>query len=354
MKTKERKDRNGKISRRFSLFLIAGTAVILLIAEIISTVMEFVFTRFNILEQPTPEDSNWYLFFIFSGSSILIGVALALVLTRMLLKPINTLADGIHKLSVGDFSARIEPDKYNSLKKLAANFNTLAEELEKTEILRNDFVNEFSHELKTPIVSISGLISLLKSENLTEEKRQSYLAIMEEEAHRLTEMTSNALYLSKLETQTILTNKKKFNVSEQIRDSFLLLERKWSQKELIPDIEIEEFSISANEDMMKQVWVNLIDNAIKFSDKGREIQITAESMYDHLYVSIENYGPAIPESDYEAIFNKFYQCDKSRSTEGNGIGLSIVKHIITLHGGEVMASSRGGKTTFTVVLPMIS
>ena len=228
----------------------------------------------------------------------------------------------------------------------------VAKELEKTEILRTDFINDFSHELKTPIVSISGLISLMKSENLSDDKRRQYLTIMEEEANRLTQMTSNALYLSKVETQGILTNKREFNVSEQIRDSFLLLERKWSKKELIPNLELDEFMVLANEDMLKHVWVNLIDNAIKFSEEKKELKITAEKMYGQLFVSIQNYGPEIPKSDYEAIFNKFYQCDKSRSTEGNGIGLSIVKHIVTLHDGEVMVSSGNGKTIFTVALPI--
>ena len=191
-----------------------------------------------------------------------------------------------------------------------------------------------------------------KSANLSEEKKREYLNVMEEEAARLTQMTSNALYLSKIETQGILTNKKSFNVSEQIRNSLLLLERKWSKKNLSPSLEFEEYIISANEDMLKQVWLNLIDNAIKFSEPEKELKITAETMFEELFVSIENSGPEIPKSDYEAIFNKFYQCDKSRSTDGNGIGLSIVKHIVNLHGGEIMVNSKNGKTVFTVSIPI--
>ena len=165
-------------------------------------------------------------------------------------------------------------------------------------------------------------------------------------------MTSSALYLSKLETQGILTNKKSFNVSEQIRNSVLLLERKWSKKNVEPNLEFGEYTIYANEDMLKQVWINLRDNAIKFSDENKELIISAEKAADKLIVKIENYGPEIPEGERDSIFNKFYQCDKSRSTEGNGIGLSIVKHIVTLHSGEITVSCQNGKTAFTVTLPI--
>lgn len=337
---------------RLNILFVAGTAIILLVALAIANILEYTFLHFKLISWGETIASGWYWVVIFGATSALIGLFLAFLLGRMLFKPINTIVEGMTKLSEGDFSTRIDLGKYDGMRKLTNSFNSLAQELENTEILRSDFINDFSHELKTPIVSISGLISLMKSENLSDDKRRDYLNVMEEEAGRLTQMTSNALYLSKIETQGILTNKKSYNVSEQIRNSLLLLERKWAKKELIPSLEFEEYTISANEDMLKQVWLNLLDNAIKFSEPGKELKITAEVMFEELFVSIENVGPEIPESDYEAIFNKFYQCDKSRATEGNGIGLSIVKHIITLHGGEIMVNSKNGKTVFTVSLPI--
>jgi len=337
---------------RLNILFVAGTAIILLVALAIASILEYTFLHFKLISWGETIASGWYWVVIFGATSALIGLFLAFLLGRMLFKPINTIVEGMTKLSEGDFSTRIDLGKYDGMRKLTNSFNSLAQELENTEILRSDFINDFSHELKTPIVSISGLISLMKSENLSDDKRRDYLNVMEEEAGRLTQMTSNALYLSKIETQGILTNKKSYNVSEQIRNSLLLLERKWAKKELIPSLEFEEYTISANEDMLKQVWLNLLDNAIKFSEPEKELKITAEVMFEELFVSIENVGPEIPESDYEAIFNKFYQCDKSRATEGNGIGLSIVKHIITLHGGEIMVNSKNGKTVFTVSLPI--
>jgi len=337
---------------RLNIVFVAGTAAILLVALAVASILEYTFIHFKLISWGDSQYSGWYWIFVFAGTSIIIGLILALLLGKIIFKPINTIVDGMTQLSEGNYTTRIDLGKYDGMKKLTNSFNSLAMELESTEILHTDFVNDFSHEIKTPLVSLCGLISLMKSDNLPEEKRKEYLAVMEEEANRLTHMTSSALYLSKLETQGILTNQKKFNVSEQIRNSMLLLERKWSQKNIEPNIEIDEYTISANEDMLKQVWVNLIDNAIKFSDEGKELTVTAVEDSNILTVKIENYGPEIKESDREAIFNKFYQCDKSRSTEGNGIGLSIVKHIVTLHGGQIKVDSNSGKTSFSVTLPI--
>ncbi len=337
---------------RLNIVFVAGTAAILLVALAIASVLEYTFIHFNLISWGDPHNSGWYWIFVFAGTSIIIGLILALLLGKIIFKPINTIVDGMTKLSEGDYSTRIDLGKYDGMKKLTNSFNSLAMELESTEILHTDFVNDFSHEIKTPLVSLCGLISLMKNESFPEKKRKEYLAVMEEEANRLTHMTSSALYLSKLETQGILTKKKSFNVSEQIRNSVLLLERKWSKKNIEPNLEFDEYTICANEDMLKQVWVNLIDNAIKFSDENKELIVSAEKAADKLIVKIENYGPEIPESDREAIFNKFYQCDKSRSTEGNGIGLSIVKHIVTLHSGEITVSCENGKTAFAVTLPI--
>ena len=156
--------------------------------------------------------------------------------------------------------------------------------------------------------------------------------------------------LSKIEKQAILTDTTKYNVSEQIRNSLLLLERKWEKKSIEPTIEIDEYYITANEDMMKEVWLNLIDNAIKFADDGSALKIDAMEDSQKLTVKITNTGIEIPESEYDSIFTKFYQADRSRSSDGNGIGLSIVKKILNLHGSTISVSSKNRETTFTVCL----
>lgn len=333
---------------RFRLRFVIGTAAILLVALVNAAVMEYVFVRVGIIEV----DTGWYWIIVFTATSIAIGLSLAALLGRIIFKPIDTVLGGMASLSEGNFSVRVNLGKYEGMKQLANTFNTLAEELENTEILRSNFVNEISHELKTPIVSLSGLISLMKNEKLSPEKRAQYIAIMEEEAARLTEMTSGTLYLSKIETQNILSGKTRFNVSEQIRASVLLLEKKWERKQLSPVLDFDEHEVLANEDMLKQVWVNLIDNAIKFAKEKSELYISAQASAGRLFVSVHNHGEPIPESERSLIFTKFYQCDKSRTTEGNGIGLSIVKQIIDLHEGSVRVDCENGITSFTVDIPI--
>ncbi len=346
----KRKDENRAFKRRMYLYFILCTALELLVALACASVLEFVFVRFGIISLD-PLNTKWYWILIFSATSIIIGLALAMILGRMMFKPINTVTDGMVKLADGEYSTRIDLGKYEGMQKLSKTFNLLAQELENTEILRSSFVNDFSHELKTPIVSLVGLIGLMKNEKLSADKRSHYLDIMEAEANRLKQMTSSSLYLSKLETQSILTDKSVFNLSEQIRSSVLLLQRKWSQKGLELSLDFDEYTILANEDMLKQVWINLIDNAIKFAHDKSTLEISIEKIDGILRVSVTNEGIEIKDEERELIFHKFYQADKSRATEGNGIGLSIVKHIVTLHGGSIYVKSCGGRTTFTAELP---
>lgn len=337
--------KNDPAKRRFYVWFILCTAAVLLVALATATVLNLVFIRIGLIE------NGLFWVIIFAITSVLVGVALAAILGRVMFRPVETIIDGMTKLSRGDFSVRIDLGKYEGMKNLAESFNALAEELENTKLLRSDFVNEFSHELKTPLVSLSGLISLMQTEKLSEDKRRHYLGIMEEEARRLTDMTSNTLYLSKIEAQNILTGLTRYNVSEQIRKSVLLLERKWSKKGLTPVLDFDEHTLLANEDMMKQVWVNLIDNAIKFSDEGEELRIDVASGGGSLTVSVENTGKEIPEAELPLIFAKFYRCNGNHLSEGNGIGLSIVKHIVDLHRGSVSVVSREHRTVFSVTLP---
>lgn len=227
----------------------------------------------------------------------------------------------------------------------------MAEELEKTERQRMDFVNNLSHEFKTPIVSIAGFAKLLKNEQLTKEQRMEYLNIIEEEAKRLSSMATNVLNMTKVENQTILTNVSTFNLSEQMRSSIVLLEEKWEKKNLELDLEFEEYKICANEELLKEVWINLIDNAIKFSSQNGLIRIRIEEVDERYKITVSNQGEQITVENQKKIFNKFYQADESHATEGNGIGLVIVKSIIGLHKGNVTVNCKGGMVSFIVEIP---
>lgn len=164
-------------------------------------------------------------------------------------------------------------------------------------------------------------------------------------------MATNVLNLTKVENQTILTDVSTYNLSEQLRSCILLLENKWTKKDLDFQLCFGEHNIEANEELLKQVWINLLDNAIKFSPDKRCIEVSIKEQEDTVSVSILNSGNEISSEEQQKIFNKFYQADTSHATQGNGVGLSIVKQVVELHGGEVTVSSKNAVTVFTVTLP---
>ncbi len=297
----------------------------------------------------------WQLILVQALISIPVGAIIAFCVTNIPLQPLRVLIESMHALADGHFNTRLSPRgllwRYPAYKELSDTFNTLAEELEDTEMLRADFINNFSHEFKTPIVSIAGFAKLLQRGNLTEEQTREYLEIIESESRRLSYMATNVLNLTKIENQTILTDLTEFNLAEQIRDSILLLEKKWEEKQLEFHLEMDELMIQANEELLKQVWINLVHNAIKFTPVGGLIEVTTQELGDKIAVCITNHGSRIPPEAMDRIFNKFYQADESHATEGNGVGLAVVKRIATLHNGTVSVTSENNVTSFTVTLP---
>lgn len=284
-----------------------------------------------------------------------LGLIVIFICTRIPLKPLNRLSEQADRLASGDFNARLYFDKplsrHPTFVQLSESFNKMAEALGNTEMLRNDFINNFSHEFKTPIVSIAGFAKVLKRGKLTPEQQAEYLDIIERESLRLSEMATNVLNMTRIENQTILTDVTEFNLSEQVRSCILLLEHKWAVKGLEWRIDFPEYQICANEELLKQVWINLIDNAIKFSPDEESVEIKIQDGGERLSVSVTNSGMEIARENKEKIFNKFYQADESHSSEGNGIGLAIVKRVIELHQGTIAVDSNNGKTSFTVELP---
>ena len=287
--------------------------------------------------------------------SLIIGGVITFFSSRIPLKPINDSINKMNRLASGDFKTRLEFGKtlssHPAAQEFADSFNTMAEELGNTELLRNDFINNFSHEFKTPIVSITGLAQLLESGNLTEEQRVQYARAIREESMRLSSMANNVLSLTKVENQAILTDATVFNLSEQMRSAVLLLEKKWTDKCIDLRLDFDEFMIEANEEMLRQVWINLIDNAVKFAPEGATVSIEILDEGGDLSVKVCNTGSEIPSDKLDRIFNKFYQADESHATKGNGIGLAIVKKIVELHGGSIEVTSENSITTFTVTLP---
>lgn len=288
----------------------------------------------------------WVLVFM---AIVLIGVIASILIGRPTLKGIKEISNSTKKISEGDFSVRISENKTKFLGRLSNDFNQMAKELEGVKILRNDFINNFSHEFKTPISSIKNYAEELRNNNLTKEEKDKYLDIIIKEATRLSNLSNSILYLSKVEKQSILTDKSNYDVGEQIRQAILLEMQKIEEKNLELDLDILDYKLCLNEDSIEQVWINILDNAIKFSDKDKSLYITS-CLEDNWYVvKFKDEGIGIPDDDLPFVFEKFYKADKSHSEEGNGLGLSLVKRIIELHKGSIEIKSKIGLGTVVIV-----
>ncbi len=286
--------------------------------------------------------------------SFVIGSLLTFVIAKHFLKPLHSLIQANRKIQSGDFTVRVSEEHYpaGEMYDLLHSFNLMASELEHIELYRSDFINNFSHEFKTPIVSIRGFAKQLKNADLTQEQRDEYLDIIISESEKLCNMSGNVLQMTKLENQSIVSDRTEFSLDEQIRNSVLLLEQKWSEKNIEMQIDLPNITINSNEDMLAQVWNNLLDNAIKFTSKNGTVGVYAHMDGDKIWVKVYDTGCGMSEETISHIFEKFYQGDSSHSKQGNGLGLPIVKRIVELCGGSITAESKPGEgASFTVCLP---
>ncbi len=341
--------------RSLTLSLTLSIFIAYLLVFALSALAVYIFMKTGVLKSSDGQIDATHAMLYLSGFVIVVGALFSFLISKLSLIPINRLMNKINDLASGDFASRMDFGRlYGSLpafRGLSDTFNKLAMELQNTELLRHDFINNFSHEFKTPIVSITGFAKLLKNGNLTEEEKEAYICAIEEESMRLSSLATNVLNLTKVENQSILSEITKYNVSEQIRSSILILESKWAKKNIEFSLDFDELEIEANEELLKQVFINLIDNAIKFSKKDSCIDLRAYIKGGLFQFSITNYGAKISDGDQRKIFSKFYQADTSHSTEGNGIGLAIVKKIVDLHSGRIDVESENDSVTFKLSIP---
>jgi signal transduction histidine kinase len=288
--------------------------------------------------------------------SIVIGTGMAMVFAKRFLKPIDGLIQATKQIGQGDFSVRIEedPDRTGEMHELVHSFNLMANELESIELYRSDFINNFSHEFKTPIVSIRGFAKQLKNQDIPEEQKKEYLDIIIKESEKLCNMSGNVLQISKLENQTMVTDKTHFYLDEQIRNCILLLEHQWVEKEIDWDLQLPDTPYFGNADLLSQVWKNLLENAIKFVGTGGKIGVHIHPIAHGVAVQVFDNGCGMTAETLNHIFEKFYQGDVSHTKQGNGLGLAIVKRIVDLCDGSISVESHVGHgTLFTLVFPVI-
>ena len=285
----------------------------------------------------------------------ILGAMLAAFLMRFYIRPLDDLVAATKKISAGDFSARVDRKTHVAeIGLLVDNFNSMAGELEGTEIFRSDFINNFSHEFKTPIVSIRGFAKQLQSDDLTDAEKKKYAEIIAHESERLSNMATNVLLLSKLENQELVGEKRSYSLDEQLRKCVLLFEKEWERKDIEIDIDLAEIEYNGNEELMSHIWINLIGNAVKYTPAGGKIAIRASIQNKEAVISVSDNGIGMSDKVIKRIFDKFYQGDDSHSGSGNGLGLSLVKRIVELCRGRINVESdplRG--TEFTVFLPFI-
>ena len=292
------------------------------------------------------------------GISYVSSGIFSIVLNKNILKPLNELTRATKEIASGNFNIKVDNvlnpfNKSSELGTLVDGFNNMAGELKSTEMFRNDFIHNFSHEFKTPIISIRGFARQLYQGNLTPEQEREFARIIMDESEQLANMSSNVLLLTKLENQEIVTDKTHFYLDEQLRNCLILFEEQWTEKGLNLDLELERISVYQNAEILSHVWKNLISNAIKFSKPNGHLRVNCQKAIDHIHIIVEDTGYGMTEETMSQIFDKFYQGDTSHSTPGNGLGLPLTKRIVEMTGGKIFVKSTLGKgTTFTVHLPL--
>ena len=286
--------------------------------------------------------------------STLMGSALTTLLVKLLFEPILTLGDAMKKVANGDYSIRLDTKYiFREIRNIHQDFNRMAQELSSTEILKTEFISNVSHEFKTPINAIEGYATLLQGEEESASPMQKeYVSKILFNTRRLSRLVGNILLLSKVDNQGIQPRQTRYRLDEQIRQSILALEPKWTQKDTEFDVDLNRIEYLGNENLLMHVFNNLIENAIKYGPQGGLISMRLEQKQKQIIFTIEDEGEGIPPEAQKHIFDRFYQADSSRKAEGNGLGLALVKQILTLSGGTIQMENREqGGSRFTVILP---
>jgi signal transduction histidine kinase len=268
--------------------------------------------------------------------------------------PMNEISKAMRKIADGDYDVNlITGEDGKEFKQLEQDFNAMVTQLKNNEYLHKDFSSNISHEFKTPLSIIKGYADLLQSDELSDAERKLYAGMIAQESKRLTSLTSNMLKLSSLDYNETHMKKSRFYLDEQIRQVVLSMESSWAKKNIMMDLELSPIEFTGEEELINQVWMNLLDNAIKFTPEGGKITIVASATKEQITVTVEDDGIGMSEETLEHIFEQFYRGDTENRYEGSGLGLSLVHRIVNLHGGTVLAESvQGSGSIFMVNLPI--
>lgn len=332
-----------------NLYFIAMNLLVFLGVTIISALISALLYRLFHLSVQIPEAVYMVVL-----STVMGGVVTSFLYYKIL-APISVLSKAMSRVASGDFNVTlVSESKIGQVKNLYRDFNLMAKELSATETLQTDFVSNVSHEFKTPLGAIEGYAALLHRDSALTSNQKEYIEKILLNTKRLSGLVSNILLLSKIENQAIHSKMELFRLDEQIRQAIVTLEPKWAKKNIDLTADLETVVYAGNESLLFHVWMNLIDNAIKFNPLNGNLRIYLRASEQNVLVSIQDSGCGILEADKKRIFDKFYQTDTSHKGEGNGLGLALVNRIVSIHQGriEVENCAQGG-CKFTTVLPIL-
>ena len=331
-----------------TIFSLRFRLVLLVAVEMVASVLVAVWLSFLI-----PYEWKMPIMAHLIVVSLLVGIVVTVFMSRVFLSPVNQLRLAMGKVAEGDFNIQLHT-KSNSreVQDIYAGFNLMTQELRSMDILQTDFVSNVSHEFKTPITAIEGYSTLLQGSEDLDENQREYVDKILRNTQRLSTLVGSILLLSKLENQQITTNKTRYRLDEQIRQSVVALEPEWEQRGIEVDVELERAVYLGNEAVMRHVWDNLISNAVKFSPEGGSVRLRLVKKHSKLIFTVEDQGPGVSEEAKKHLFDKFYQGDSSHKEAGNGLGLALVKRILVLESGQISVENcPTGGCCFTVTLP---
>ncbi|WP_342566114.1 HAMP domain-containing sensor histidine kinase [Paenibacillus sp. FSL R7-0345] len=288
------------------------------------------------------------------GFSILFSLCFVVVAVLHVVKPITRLTAATQRISKGRYDIRLNTRRRDEIGQLASHFMIMSRELERTNRARQEFVANVSHEIESPLTSIQGFTHALKEAKLPENQRLEYLSIIDQESRRLSVLSKQLLTLSALDYDENALQKQKVDLRAQLRQVIQIMEWKLTEKELAVRLQAEEITLTADSNLLYQVWMNLVSNAVKYTPAGGTITIAASAVNAICTVTVTDTGEGITPAELPMIFDRFYKIDKARTagTSSSGLGLSIAQKIILAHNGTIEAESTvGAGTTFTVTLP---
>ena len=324
-----------RITRRLTLAFFATIFVLLSISVFIMILMKR--HGFN-LHSGTFSAIGMISVYIIS---IVLASAVSYFAVWNIFRPLSDISKAAAKIADGDYTVRLTYNgRVKELAESVENFNYMAQELGSIEMIRSDFIANVSHEFKTPLSSLNGYLTLLQDGSLSDDERMEYISKAFFSIEKLNDLTDNILRLSKLENQVNLDEPEVFRLDEQIREAIVLLEPKWSRKDISFELDLPEITVTNQRSLLFQVWTNIINNAIKFSDNGSCVTVKLEESPHHYKVYISDDGIGMTEEQQRHIFDKFYQADNSRQSQGNGLGLALCKEIVSRCGGKIYVTSK--------------